>query len=56
MMAPAGLEHSGKKGYVIIHRCAACGAVRRNRAALEDAVPDDWDALIALSAKHEDAP
>ena len=56
MMAPEALERSGKKGYVIVHRCAACGAVRRNSAALRDAVPDDWDALIALAAKHAGAP
>jgi hypothetical protein len=49
MMEPIGLEQSGKKGFVIIHRCRLCGAVRRNRAALDDPVPDDWDALIGLS-------
>jgi hypothetical protein len=53
MMAPAGLEQSGKKGFVIVHRCTACGAVRRNRAATDDAVPDSWDLLIALSARHD---
>ena len=49
MMEPVGLEQSGKKGFIIVHRCTVCGAVRRNRAALNDPVPDDWDALIALS-------
>ena len=50
MMEPVGLEQSGKKGFIIIHCCTACGAVRRNRAALNDPVPDDWDALIALGS------
>ena len=49
MMEPIGLEYSGKKGYIIVHRCRSCGEVRRNRAALEDPVPDTWDLLITLS-------
>ena len=52
LMRPIGLEQSGKKGFVIVHRCVACGAVRRNRAALDDPVPDDWDRLIELSARR----
>ena len=50
LMRPCRLEHNGKKGFVIVHRCTKCGAIRRNRAALNDPVPDDWDALIDLSS------
>lgn len=51
VMEPVAVEYSGKKGWVLVHRCRACGEVRRNRAALEDtSQPDDYDAIIALSA------
>lgn len=49
-MAPVAVEHSGKKGWVIVHRCERCGAMRRNKAALDDPnAPDDYTRLIALS-------
>ena len=52
LLAPIGVEQSGKKGWVIVHRCERCGAVRRNKAALDDPVhPDDLEALAALSAR-----
>jgi hypothetical protein len=51
LLVPIGAEHSGKKGWVIVHRCERCGAVRRNRAALDDpAAPDDFEALVRLAA------
>jgi hypothetical protein len=53
MMPPVGLDQSGKKGF-IVHRCEACGALRKNRAALEDPVPDAWDALISLSTRKDE--
>lgn len=49
LLEPVGAEHSGKKGWVIISRCARCGDLRRNKAALDDAVPDDFERLIALT-------
>lgn len=50
-LVPIGVEHSGKKGWVVVHRCDRCGEVRRNRAALDDPTcPDDFDALLALAA------
>lgn len=52
VMAPVGLEQSGKKGWVIVHRCLRCGQSGKNRAALDDPVPDDWDTLIALSRRQ----
>ncbi len=51
LMTPIGAEHSGKKGWVILHRCQRCGVVRRNKAALDDPVwPDDHERLAALVA------
>lgn len=50
LMEAVAVEHSGKKGWVLVHRCSVCGAVRRNRAALDDPrQPDDYDAIIRLS-------
>jgi len=50
LLVPIGVEHSGKKGWVILFRCERCGASRRNKAALGDPVaPDDFALLVALS-------
>lgn len=50
-MRPVRVEPDPKKGYVIVHRCEKCGALRRCRAAHEAAVqPDDMDLLIRLTA------
>ena len=52
LMKPAGVEYSAKKGYIIVHRCTKCGAVKRNRAANEAKVqPDDIKLIIALTAE-----
>ncbi len=52
VLEPVGVESSGKKGWVIVHRCQRCGVERRNRAALDDPhAPDDFDAVIALSSR-----
>ena len=49
-LEPVGVEHSGKKGWVVVHRCTRCGAVRRNKAALDDPVaPDDFEVIVRLS-------
>jgi len=33
LMEPVALEHSSKKGFLVVHRCRDCGATRRNRLA-----------------------
>ena len=51
-MEPIAAQPDAKKGFVILHRCERCGAIRRNRAAHEAAVqPDNKRLLIALTAK-----
>ena len=50
LLEPVGVEYSGKKGWIILHRCQRCGATRRNKAALEDSVPDDYELLLKLSS------
>ena len=52
LLEPVYVDHSGKKGWIIVHRCRRCGEVRRNKAALDDPeVADDYDALLELSKK-----
>jgi hypothetical protein len=52
LLEPVGVDYSGKKGWVIVHRCRSCGALRRNRAALDDAVmPDAYERLVDLSQR-----
>jgi len=36
LMKPIGLEHRGGKGWMIVHRCTACGEKRSNTAACDD--------------------
>jgi hypothetical protein len=51
LLEPVGVEHSSKKGWVILHRCQRCGEVRRNKAALDDEVPDNYEVLLELSKR-----
>lgn len=51
-LEPVGVEHSGKKGWTVVHRCRSCGEVRRNKAALDDpTAPDDYELVVALSRR-----
>ncbi len=36
LMEPVALDHDGKKGWVILHRCTGCGKEGRNKAAPDD--------------------
>ncbi len=50
LMEPIGACPDPKRGYIIIHRCTVCGAVRKNKTAHEAAVqPDDLRKIIALT-------
>lgn len=52
LMEPVSALPDPKKGYIIVHRCTVCGALRRNKAAHEAPVqPDDIRLIIALTAK-----
>ena len=53
LMEPISVELSGKKGYVILHRCMKCGETKKNKAAMEGVQPDDIDKIIALSAQNQ---
>jgi RNHCP domain len=52
LLEPVEVDYDGKKGWIVVHRCAKCGAERRNKAALDDPdQPDDFEVVIALSKK-----
>jgi hypothetical protein len=48
-MAPIGIRLSGSKGWQLVHRCEACGAVSVNRVAGGTRQPDDVAALARIS-------
>ena len=48
IMDAVGAEPDAKRGFIVIHRCRRCGAIRRNKAAADD----DRAALIRLTAAH----
>lgn len=48
LMAPVGLDYRPGKGHVLVHRCMRCGAVRRNRIAVDAEQPDDLDAILRV--------
>lgn len=53
LMEPVSALPDSKKGFIIIHRCTKCGAVRRNKAAHEaKCQPDDMKLIIELTAKQ----
>jgi len=55
MMSPVAVERDARRGWMIVHRCTRCGAVRRNRAALDDsAQADRFDAMVAIAAGAAD--
>lgn len=51
VLEPIGVAYNGKKGWVILHRCQRCGETRRNKAALDDSVSDDYELIVALSKR-----
>ncbi len=38
LMEPVGIDQTGKKGLVVIHRCTRCKVVKRNKAAPDDQI------------------
>ena len=56
LLIPVSARPDPKKGYVIIHKCTVCGAVRRNKAACagrRGAARDDIKLIIALTGRHD---
>lgn len=53
LMEPVSAEPDAKKGYIIIHKCTECGAIRRNKAAYgpKAEVSDNMKLIISLTGK-----
>ena len=50
-LRPVKVLPDPKKGYIIVHKCEKCGAIRRNKAAHDAKVqPDNLSLLIKLTA------
>ena len=50
ILRPVSAEPDPKRGFIITHRCEKCGALVKNRAAVEAKVqPDNEELLIALT-------
>ena len=45
LLKPIQVELDSKKGYVIKYKCEKCGAIRKNKSAIDD----DMDLLIQLT-------
>ena len=53
IMDPVKAEPDPRHGFVIYHRCRKCGAVKRNRAALDPRGEcDNMDLLIELTSRE----
>jgi len=49
MMEPVAVAQDARRGWMIVHKCCACGIVRRNKVALDDPTqPDSFDALLHI--------
>lgn len=49
-LEPVSVEKRGGR-FMMHYRCARCGAERVNQAILDGDPPDDWERVVALSAR-----
>ncbi|MBQ7500449.1 MAG: RNHCP domain-containing protein [Clostridia bacterium] len=55
-MEPVAVLSDPRKGYIIIHKCAKCGEIRRNKAASEAPVqPDDIGLMLKIMKINADS-
>ena len=50
MLKPTQVILDSKKGYVIIYKCEKCGAIRKNKAAIDD----NMDLIIKLTVGNNE--
>ncbi|OEH85899.1 hypothetical protein BHU72_03760 [Desulfuribacillus stibiiarsenatis] len=49
LMDPVDIEYKSHKGYMILHKCRACGMVKYNKAALDTLEsPDCLDEILKI--------
>ena len=52
-LEPVRIDYNSKKGWIIIHKCKDCGAIKKNRASLDDSnCSDAYDEILRLSVRH----
>jgi len=52
MMECVAVQRDARRGWMIVHRCTRCCAVRRNKAALDDPIqPDAFAALLRVAGQ-----
>ena len=50
LMEPVSVQHEARRGWMIVHRCTSCGAIRRNKAATGDPIqPDSFATLLSVA-------
>ncbi len=53
MMVPVAVQQDARRGWMIVHECTRCGAVRRNKAALDDPIqPDSFDEIVRVATEN----
>ncbi len=52
-LEPIAVDYNAKKGWIIVHRCIKCGAIKRNKAAVDDPQADNYELIIELSGKAD---
>lgn len=50
LLKPINVEISGKKGYVIVHKCTKCGKICRNKSADDD----NFDEILRIMKTNSD--
>lgn len=48
LLKPINVEVSGKKGYVIVHKCTKCGKICKNISASDD----DFDEILKIVKQY----
>lgn len=53
LMKPIMLELSGKKGYIIVHKCLKCGKIMKNKAAKDDNIDKISELCLETNIKQQ---
>lgn len=51
LMRPESVDHHSAKGFMLVHRCASCGKVQRNKVATDCHQPDDMALITKMMAR-----
>lgn len=48
VLVPINVEVSGKKGYVVVHKCSKCGVICKNKTANDD----DFEEILKIVKQY----